>query len=318
MLDLLLFATLVLQDAPKTGGPFAIELDKPQSKYFAVVPDDYTAERSWPLMILLHGAGDTAENFIAGWVGGAQKAKMILAAVKSRDQGWQDSDGDIILGALADMKKRYVIDPERVMLTGYSSGGFMATGWGFRNTTHWRAISAIAGASQGGGKEYKAAIGRMSVFIECGDRDPNLSICKQVFEKVKKDGFDCDSIWVPGMEHSPIKPEAFDWVYEKLASRLDAPAECVRRAKKAQQSKRFADAIADFKAAAAGADEKAAKAAKGDLEKIEKAANDKLAEAEKKLAAGDKPGAKKAYEEVSKYAGLECATQAKEALKSLN
>jgi poly(3-hydroxybutyrate) depolymerase len=203
------------------------------------------------------------------------------------------------------------------MLTGYSSGGFMATRWGFRNAAPWRAVSAIAGAETGGGKEYKAAIGRMSVFIECGERDPNLGICKQVFEKVKKDGFDAESKWVPGMEHSPIKPEAFDWIWERVASRLDAPAERVKRGRRAQQAKRWADAIAEFRGAAAGADEKAAKAAQAELAKLEKAAGDRFAEAEKKAAAGDKAAARKLYEEVARYAGLECASKAKEALKAL-
>jgi len=318
MLNVLIAAALLWQEPPKTGGPFSVTIDKPQTTYWCQVPDDYTAVRSWPLMVILHGAGDTAENFIKFWSGGGAKAKFILAAAKSRGQAWDDTDGDLILGVLDDVKKKYKVDADRVMLTGYSSGGFMATRWGFRHASNWRVLTAIAGADHGGGKEYKAAIGRMSVLVVCGDRDPNLRICKEVFEHVKKDGFECASNWVAGMEHSPLKPEAQQWIFDEILKRIDAPAECLKRARKAGAEKRFADAVAEYrKTADQKDDEKLAKSAATELARLEKTANDKLADGQRKLEKGDKAGARKSFEEAAKYAGLEAATKAEEALKSL-
>lgn len=314
----LLVSALLFQDPPKTGGPFSVTLVKPQSTYWCQVPNDYIPTRSWPLLLILHGAGDTAENFIKFWSSPGMKVGFILAAAKSRGQGWDDADGDIILGMLEDVKKKYRVDPDQVVLLGYSSGGFMATRWGFQHASHWRILTAIAGAQPGGGKEYKAAIGRMSVLVVCGDRDPNLGGCKEVFEKVKKDGFECAPNWVAGMEHSPLKPEAQQWIFDEIVKRLAAPAECAKRARKAATEKRYGDAIADWRRAADQKDdEKLAKAAAAELTKLEKAANDKLADGQKKLEKGDKAGAKKAFEEAAKYAGLDAATKAEEALKSM-
>lgn len=318
MLSLLL-AALLAQDLSKTGSPQPVDLEKPQTRYWLQLPSDYTADRSWPVMVMLHGAGDTAENFAKCWSAGGNAAKFILAAVKSRGQAWDDSDGDLILGVLDDVKKKLKIDPERQLLLGYSSGGFMATRWGFRNTGPWRAITAIAGAENGGGKEYKAAQQRgMSVLVVCGERDPNLGICKQVFEKVQKDAFECASFWVPKMEHSPLLPEATDWIFAQLLKRLNAPAEVMKRARRATAEKRFGDAVAEFKSLSESKDnEKASKAATAELAKLEKAANDKLADAQKKMEKGDKAGARKLLEEVARYLGLEAATKAAEALKEL-
>jgi predicted esterase len=307
---------LLVQDAPKTGTPYAVDVEKPQTRYWCQLPEGYAPERSWPVMVILHGAGDTAENFVKFWSAGGSKAGFILAAAKSRGQAWDDSDGDVILAVLEDVKKKHRVDPDRVLLLGYSSGGFMATRWGFKNASHWRVITAIAGAEPGGGKEYKAAQQRgMTVLVECGERDPNLGICKQVFDKVKKDGFDCDSWWVPKMEHSPLLPEAAEWVFAQILKRLNAPAEAMKRAKRASAEKRWGDAIAEYKAVPA--DDKGSKSAAAELAKLEKAANDKLAEAQKKMEKGDKAGAKKLLEEVVKYAGLEAAEKAAEALKEL-
>jgi predicted esterase len=292
MLSVLL-AALLAQDLSKTGSPQPVDLEKPQTKYWLQLPGDYTPDRSWPVMVILHGAGDTAENFVKCWSAGGNSAKFILAAVKSRGQAWDDSDGDLILGVLDDVKKKLKVDPDRQLLLGYSSGGFMATRWGFKNAGPWRAITAIAGAENGGGKEYKAAQQRgMSVLVVCGERDPNLGICKQVFEKVKKDAFDCDSFWVPKMEHSPLLPEAPEWIFAQLLKRLNAPVEVMKRGRRATAEKRFGDAVAEFKSLSEGKDdEKAAKAALAELAKLEKSANDKLADAQKKMETGDKAGA---------------------------
>ncbi len=319
MIAAIALVTLLVQGQPETGKLFSTDIEKPQTKYWCQLPESYVADRQWPVMVILHGAGDTAENFIKFWSAGGSQAKFILAAVKSRGQAWDDSDGDVILAVLTDVKKRYSVDADRQLLLGYSSGGFMATRWGFKNTQYWRSITAIAGAEPGAGKDYNVAKARgMTVLVECGERDPNMGCCKSVFEKVQKDGFDCASNWVPKMEHSPLLPEAAVWVYEQLLKRLNAPIEVIKRARKATSEKRFGEAISAYQELAAQKDdEKAAKAAATELAKIEKTANDKLADAQRKLEKGDKPGAKKLFEEVAKYAGLEAAAKAAEALKEL-
>lgn len=316
----LIAALLAGQDpAPKTGGPFAVDLARPSTTYWCWVPSEYQPDRTWPLMVLLHGAGDTAENFIRFWSAGAAKGKFILAACKSRDQGWAEADGDIVLAAVEDVKKKYAVDPERIVLLGYSSGAHMSTMWGFKRLSTWRAVCLLAGGfSPPGGKEYKAAIGKTSILVCCGERDPNLAGCKEVFDRVKKDGFDAASNWVPGMEHSPPKPEAYQWFWDQLEARLNSGAERLKRGKRALAAKRWVEAVEEFLAAKAETvDAKSAKAAEAEIAKLEKAGAEKLTSARKLLDKGDKTAAKKLLEDVARYAGLECASKAMAMLREL-
>ena len=73
---------MLVQGQPETGKIYSTDIEKPQTKYWCQLPDGYTADRQWPVMVILHGAGDTAENFIQFWAAGGSKAKFILAAAK--------------------------------------------------------------------------------------------------------------------------------------------------------------------------------------------------------------------------------------------
>ncbi len=90
-MTLALLAALVLQEPPKTGGPFEVALDKPTTRYWLQVPSDYDASRRWPLVVVLHGAGSSAESFIQAWPAAVSQYGWILLAVKSRGRGERNS-----------------------------------------------------------------------------------------------------------------------------------------------------------------------------------------------------------------------------------
>jgi predicted esterase len=313
-MSLALVLALALQDPPQTG-LFPVKLKDPASEYWMWVPKDYVATRSWPLVVLLHGAGDEAKNFIQFWEGTIARYNYVAVAVKSAGNAWEDSDSTRILKTMEDVKKNHRIDPERVFLLGYSSGGFMACRFGVKNHALFRAMAALSGAQEAGGKEFKDARAHMSVFILCGDGDPNLGICKRTFEYFKKGAYDTEFKEVKGMGHSPLKqPEATDWVLERFHSRDSDPAGVLARAKKALAAKRGADAIADYKGLLESkAEEKFKKEAQAGLDRLEKEGRKKLDDAGKKT---DPKAARKLYEEIARdYAGLECAAAAEEKLK---
>lgn len=293
---------LLLQEK---GGPFEVALEKPATRYWLQVPNDYDAARRWPLVVVLHGAGSSAESFIKAWPEAATKYGWILLAVKSRGQAWEDSDGDVILGAMDDVRKKYSIDRDRTYLIGYSSGGFMACRFGMKNHAQFRAMAVVAGAQESTAKGAKE---HLSVFVCVGERDPNVSCCKRTFKYLEKQGFDCEYKEVPKMEHSPILPEACAWVLDRLSSRDLQLSSVVARTKTAEREKRYIDAIAQWRALEATEPVRAQK----ELLRLEDLGNKQLADAEKKK--GD--AAKKAFAEIVKqFAGFECAKKAQERLE---
>ncbi|MFW6133847.1 MAG: alpha/beta hydrolase-fold protein [Planctomycetota bacterium] len=126
--------------------------------YWQYVPDNYTPERKWPLVITLHGTDkpgyDTHTKQIDAWKRLAQDEGFIVAAPKLRSvQGilpvirslWYEDlarDEKTILAVLDDLKRRYAIDERRVLLTGFSSGGFPLYHTGLRNPERFNCLVA--------------------------------------------------------------------------------------------------------------------------------------------------------------------------------
>ncbi len=315
------FAEEPAADGPKKGGPFAVELSKPATKYWLYVPEEYTTRRSSPLIVGLHGAGDTAENIIRIYVSDAETNNFIVCAVKSRGQAWDDSDGDVILAVMDDVAKKYKIDPERTFLCGYSSGGFMTSRFGMKNHARFRGIAMIAGATiEGGGKPFKEAAAHMCALIVCGTKDPNMQCCQESYDKLAKNKFDCEFNKVDGMEHSPLRPEVIPWVFKKFIERLTGPDALLLRGKKAAAQKRYVDALDAFNQICWGKmGEKYEKAAETEIVKIEKVAKEKLSAALKKVEKDkDKKAGIAALKDVrDTFEGIEPAVQAREKLKEL-
>ncbi|MDQ7780936.1 MAG: hypothetical protein RDV41_14660, partial [Planctomycetota bacterium] len=306
-------------EAPKTGGPFEVELTKPSTKYWLYVPEDYTKNHSLPLMVALHGAGSDAKSSAGIFHSEAARNKFVLCGVKSTGEAWEDGDGALILAVMDDVKKKYSIDPDRIFLTGYSSGGFMASRFGFKNHARFRGVCMIAGAMiEGGGKPFKEAAAHMCALVVCGTLDPNMQCCDEAFKKLQKSKFDVEFNKVEGMEHSPLKSEVIPWIFEKFNERLGKPEDLLIRGKNAVAQKRYADAIEWYHRVIVDAlGEKFQKIAEQELGKLEKKANEELTKALKKCEKDQKGGLQMLKDLAEQYDGVEAADKAKEKIKEL-
>jgi poly(3-hydroxybutyrate) depolymerase len=108
------------------------------TRYEVYVPSYYTARRSWPLVITLHGTFgfDSYGGQICEWKALAEEFGFIVAAPELHStQGvlprigplWYDDldrDERSILAVLKDVKHLYRIASDSVLLTGFSAGGY--------------------------------------------------------------------------------------------------------------------------------------------------------------------------------------------------
>ena len=100
--------------------------------YVAYVPASYVSTKLTPLVIALHGAGDTAQNYLnVIWKGNADTGGFIVIAPEGTAPlgngfTWNGSDEDLILAAAADVYDCYTIDPKKEIMHGFSAGGIMA------------------------------------------------------------------------------------------------------------------------------------------------------------------------------------------------
>ena len=93
-------------------------------KYYVHIPENYTPEKSYPTVLMLHGG---ARHMYGGrnyFELGLQKEYPAILIVPIAPPGYDwNSGAPLALEALQDVAKSYRLDPKRIYLTGYSMGG---------------------------------------------------------------------------------------------------------------------------------------------------------------------------------------------------
>jgi predicted esterase len=117
-----------------------------------VVPKEGKFTGPRPLVIVLHGYGDVAGSYPGLWGPVVKDLGAILAVPSGAERvgggrGWGDVEqADVIVRhTIALMDERFDIDHERLVLTGFSQGGFMAMALGLRHPDLFTGVIPMAG-----------------------------------------------------------------------------------------------------------------------------------------------------------------------------
>lgn len=106
-------------------------VDGVEYKYAFYVPKTYDPNRPMPVIVFLHGAGNSGtdgKSQLSCGIGPAVRANpekwpfIIIFPQKPDDRGWCDFD-KLIMAALERIEKDYSVDKSRIYLTGLSAGG---------------------------------------------------------------------------------------------------------------------------------------------------------------------------------------------------
>jgi phospholipase/carboxylesterase len=153
-------ATRLAQPAnPDTG--IIHDHNEPGSRggFSLYVPEYYTPDRAWPLVMALHGGSGNGRGFLWSWLRDARSHGAILVAptatgptpTKSTPtkSTWslmgEDTDSPNLARILDLVRNRYTIDPKRLLLTGMSDGGTFCYVSGLESAspfTHLAPVSA--------------------------------------------------------------------------------------------------------------------------------------------------------------------------------
>ncbi len=117
------------------------------------VPSDYTPEKSWPLIVFLHGAGERGEDGLlqteVGLATAIRRNPARFPAIAVFPQCPAEKFWDSILpeldAILAQVETDYAIDPKRRYLTGLSMGGYGCWTWGADQVERFAALLPICG-----------------------------------------------------------------------------------------------------------------------------------------------------------------------------
>ena len=143
--------------------------------YRIYLPDGYSAEKSYPLIIALHGAGERGEDTslvevhgVAKYVAAGLKLDAIVIAPQCPSD-WVWSNLTVELKELIDsVVSEYSVDTDRISLTGLSMGGFGTWEMGISYPAFFSALAPVCG----GGMSWRAKlIGSTPVWAFHGDAD---------------------------------------------------------------------------------------------------------------------------------------------------
>lgn len=91
------------------------------------VPETYTPDRKWPLVVALHGGSGHGRGFLLSWLRDARTYGAILISPTATGPTWalmgDDTDTPNLNRMLEHVRGRWSVDPARLMMTGMSDGG---------------------------------------------------------------------------------------------------------------------------------------------------------------------------------------------------
>ena len=125
------------------------EGDGDRGGFSLYVPERYTGNRAWPLVVALHGGSGNGRDFLWSWLREARSRGFLLLSPTSRGSTWAlDAPGTEtpLLGNMLDfVSERWNVDRKRVLLTGLSDGATFALLAGLAEAAPYTALAPVSG-----------------------------------------------------------------------------------------------------------------------------------------------------------------------------
>ncbi len=213
--------------------------DGHDSPYVVFVPHSYDGSKPVPVVLFLHGAGETkggkkmpVEVGIGPAIKKREKTFPFLVVIpQSEKRTWQanSDDGKRAMAILDETTKEYKTDPQRTYLTGLSMGGFGTWSLAAAHPDRWAAIAPICGGvGRLKGKDNKDAVAETAEKIKdipcwCfhGGADPTVPVqmSRDMIEALKKAGGHPKYTEYPGVGHNSWDKaygtdELYTWLLE--------------------------------------------------------------------------------------------------------
>jgi acetyl esterase/lipase len=194
-------------------------------RYVVYVPEGYDGNKTFPVVLFLHGAGERGDDGITPAQVGLGPAVLnrpngipaIVVFPQARQTWSADSaDGIAALQALDEVMRDYKVDPKRVILTGLSMGGRGSWDIGTAHPERFAAVVPICGP---GDPETADRLKGLPVWTFCGDadRDETVLNLRTMVETLRNAGNAARLTEYRGVGHNSWdraynSPELIDWM----------------------------------------------------------------------------------------------------------
>lgn len=183
------------------------------------VPKRYRADVPAPLAVLLHGAGQAADELIGPMQPLADETGMVLVAPNSRDSSWDirygafGADVTFINKMLERVFDQVRVNASRISLCGFSDGASYALSIGLINGDLFSRVLAMSP----GFMVNPHPVGKPKIFVTHGTRDQILDIdrtSRVLVPQLKAAGYDVEYHEFDGRHgvSPPLLRDAVAWM----------------------------------------------------------------------------------------------------------
>jgi len=203
---------------------------KVQMGYLLYLPKDYEKEKSWPLMLFLHGAGERGENLELVKKHGPPKLItagkefpfIVVSPQCPKNKWWEPIE---LVALLDEISGKYNVDPDRIYVTGLSMGGFGS--WRLAAFAPER-LAAIAPICGGGETYWAKEFAHLPVWAFHGAKDTGVPLerSQAMVDALKKIGGDPKLTIYPEAGHDSWtatygNPDFYEWLLAQKRSKSD-------------------------------------------------------------------------------------------------
>ncbi len=211
-----------------------------EHKYVLYLPQNYSPDVRWPVILYLHGAGERGTDGVSQTTAGLGpfvKARRddfpyVVVFPQCEDtqisilQAWSptSADGKRALAILAQVERDFAIDPHRRILTGWSMGGYGTWSLGAADPAHWAALVPVSG---GGEAAWGSRLAKVPIWAFAGANDAVVPArdTEQMVAAVRAAGGHPRLTVVPNMGHDVWKTAYNDQaLYAWLMNPQESPA----------------------------------------------------------------------------------------------
>jgi len=112
------------------------------------VPENYSSDQAWPLVMAMHGGSGNGRNFLWSWLRDARSHGAILIAPTATGPTWalmgEDADTPNLTRILETVRGRWNIESGRMLLTGMSDGGTFCYVTGLERASPFTHLAPVA------------------------------------------------------------------------------------------------------------------------------------------------------------------------------
>jgi predicted peptidase len=189
--------------------------------YLLALPDGYDEQpdKKWPLLLFLHGAGESGNDLSKVKMHGPPKLieggkafPFLVVSPQSPGMGWRP---EALNALLDDVIEHYRVDQDRVYLTGLSMGGFGTWALAASRPERFAAIAPICG---GGNPRDVSALKDLPIWVFHGAKDNVVPLARSedMVKALKEAGADVKFTVYPDAGHDSWtetynNPELYEW-----------------------------------------------------------------------------------------------------------